>query len=232
MDVNVDEPFEQIPVESVEFANTAEETTEGNVALETVTSNPQSGPSNYNAPSKHFKVPGNTKNNQKRKAIDEVQGRMDEAYNILKKTLNVEKSTPSSTSLYGQLVAQKLEALDPIERVVAMNEIDNLLFRATMKHIGRQTYNPYSSNSNNNNTLQQCSSNIRYYVNNFSPNNQQSGCLSSPSQHSSAPSPTTYHPDDHNNTPQASPSTSASQLSSEESQSSQISASHLHFLNM
>lgn len=228
--MNVDEPFEPIPVESVEFANPAEETNEANVAMETVTSNPQSGPSNNNAPSKHFKVPVNTKNKQKRKAIDGVQGRMDEAYNVLKKTLNVEKSTPSSTSLYGQLVAQKLEPLDPIERVVAMNEIDNLLFRATMKHMGRQTYNPYSSNSNNNNnTLQQCASNVRYYVNNFSPNDQQSGCLSSSSQHSSAPSPTNYY---HNN-PQASPSASASQLSSDdESQSSQTQASHLLFLNM
>lgn len=102
-------------------------------APDTVSVNAEAGPSNYTA-NKQFKTPTN-KQNQKRKAVDVIQGRMDEAYKILKTAVS-EKPKTSQTSLYGQLVAQKLETLNELQRVIVMNEIDNVLFRATMRHMG------------------------------------------------------------------------------------------------
>lgn len=57
--------------------------------------------------------------------------------------------------VYGELVAEKLEALDEVDRVVVMNDIDNLLFRATMKRISKQSQQQYPTN----NLLQQSYSN-------------------------------------------------------------------------
>lgn len=136
-------------------------------ATDTVSVNAEAGPSNYTA-NKQFKTPTN-KQNKKRKAVDVIQGRMDEAYKILKTAVS-EKPKTSQTSLYGQLVAQKLETLDELQRVIVMNEIDNVLFRATMRHMGA-----YSTN----NTLQ-----LQQYPSNA---NQRHLYNSSPSEHSSSP---------------------------------------------
>lgn len=89
-------------------------------------------------------------NNKKRKPVDVIHERMDEAYKILKTSLSDEKAKPSQSSLYGQLVAQTLETFNEVEKAIVMNEIDNLLFLATMRHMGQQPHTLHSSN-----TLQQ-----------------------------------------------------------------------------
>lgn len=112
------------------FEDISEETDD----LSTEESNEAKGRSN-NTADKQCMAPTNNKT-PKRKAVDVVQKRVDEAYKILKTVANSEKPKTSQCSLYGQLVAQKLEALDELERVVVMNDIDNLLFRATIKQMG------------------------------------------------------------------------------------------------
>lgn len=100
-----------------------------------------------------------------------------------------EKPKTTQLSLYGQLIAQKLETLDEIKRAVVMNEIDNLLFRSTMKHMGQQSHALYSTN----NPIQQYHSNanhVHYVPHNFSLSYQQPAYVSSQSEHSSGvPSP-------------------------------------------
>lgn len=103
----------------------------------------EKGPSN-NTTEKQCMAPTYNKT-PKRKAVDVVQKRMDEAYKILKTVANSEKPDSNQCSLYGQLVAQKLQALNELDRVVVMNNIDNLLFRATIKQMGRQSHTLHSA---------------------------------------------------------------------------------------
>lgn len=66
---------------------------------------------------------------KKRKANDhfiEIESRMDEAYNILKKA-SVEQS-PDVCSLYAELLAKKLRNFNDKTCEIAMHEIDNYLF--------------------------------------------------------------------------------------------------------
>jgi len=109
----------------------------------------------------HFKSPAIRK---KQKATDntiEIESRMDEAYNILKKA-SVERS-PDICSLYAELLAKKLRDFDDNTREIAMHEIDNYLFNLkhnrtqpnylpqTRHEIGRaydiiHSFNEYSNN--------------------------------------------------------------------------------------
>jgi len=72
-----------------------------------------------------FKIPTTTK---KRKAsnISIIENRMEDAYNILKK-VSAEPSR-DECSLYAELLANKLRALDENTRETAMHEIDNYLY--------------------------------------------------------------------------------------------------------
>lgn len=64
-----------------------------------------------------------TKNKRK---SSEIESRMDEAYNILKKA-SMEPSR-DKCSLYSELLEQKLRDFDDNTREIAMHEIDNYLF--------------------------------------------------------------------------------------------------------
>lgn len=86
-----------------------------------------------------FKEPGNKKN-PKKKHLDPVQERMDEAYEILKTVAGTEKLKENQCSLYGKLVAEKLEGFDEFTRVILMHDIDNILFEAKMKQLRQESH--------------------------------------------------------------------------------------------
>nr|CAI5826512.1 unnamed protein product [Callosobruchus analis] len=81
----------------------------------------------------HFKIPVGE---YKRKAVEmnETERRMEEAYEIMKQCRNAKPPKPTLCTAYGQLVATRLETLSEVNRIIMMNEIDNLFFRATMSH--------------------------------------------------------------------------------------------------
>lgn len=56
---------------------------------------------------------------------------MDEAFSLIKNRCNRKENEKETNEcdLYGQLLAQKLKALDFDDRVVLMNEIDNIVFK-------------------------------------------------------------------------------------------------------
>ncbi|KAG5894032.1 hypothetical protein JTB14_018134 [Gonioctena quinquepunctata] len=72
---------------------------------------------------------------------------MDEAYKILKTAVNTEKPKYSRCHVYGQLVAEKLEAFDEMDRIVVMNDIDNLFFKATLRHMEKRSQQQYPTNN-------------------------------------------------------------------------------------
>lgn len=82
----------------------------------------------------HFKVPVGVAKRYKRKAVemDETERRMEEAYEIMKQCQNTVPPKTTLCTAYGQLVATRLESLSEVNRIIMMNEIDNLFFRVTM----------------------------------------------------------------------------------------------------
>ncbi|CAH1982680.1 unnamed protein product [Acanthoscelides obtectus] len=95
---------------------------------------------------KHFKAPVGGAKKNKRKAVDmeETNRRMEEAYEIMKQCQNTEPPKTTVCTAYGQLVAKRLETLSEVDRIIVMNEIDNLFFRATMRSMGPQYQSPTS----------------------------------------------------------------------------------------
>jgi len=76
--------------------------------------------------------------------IETVEDRVEEAYQILRKMC--EKPAKDECSLYAELLAQKLRALDENRREIVMHEISDLMFRATMKNQNFWSLaSPYSS---------------------------------------------------------------------------------------
>lgn len=86
---------------------------------------------------KHFKSPV-TRNKRK---VSEIECRMDEANNILKKISVV--PSPDICSLYSELLAKKLRDFDDNTREIAMHEIDNYLFN--LKHKSQNNYLPHTT---------------------------------------------------------------------------------------
>ena len=69
---------------------------------------------------------------------------MEEAYRILRKMC--ERPAKDECSLYAELLAKKLRALDDNKREIVMHEISDLLFRAKMQNQNiRSLALPYSS---------------------------------------------------------------------------------------
>lgn len=85
-----DENSEDTYGETEPFA-TSDETSEADISIETLCSNAQAGPSN-NTSETQFKASTNNSKNKKRKSVDLVQKRMDEAYKILKTSVNPKKT--------------------------------------------------------------------------------------------------------------------------------------------
>jgi len=76
--------------------------------------------------------------------IDTVEDRMEETYRILRKMC--ERPAKDEYSLYAELLAKKLRALDDNKREVVMHEISDLMFRAKMQNQNfRSLPSPYSS---------------------------------------------------------------------------------------
>ncbi|VEN37327.1 unnamed protein product [Callosobruchus maculatus] len=90
----------------------------------------------------HFKIPVGGVKKYKRKAVEmnETERRMEEAYEIMKQCRNAKPPKPTLCTVYGQLVATRLETLSEVNRIMMMNEIDNLFFRATMNHYQSAQY--------------------------------------------------------------------------------------------
>nr|CAI5839119.1 unnamed protein product [Callosobruchus analis] len=90
----------------------------------------------------HFKIPVGGVKKYKRKAVEmnETERRMEEAYEIMKQCRNAKPPKPTLCTAYGQLVATRLETLSEVNRIIMMNEIDNLFFRATMSHYQSAQY--------------------------------------------------------------------------------------------
>ena len=63
--------------------------------------------------------------------IETVEDRVEEAYRILRKMC--ERPAKDECSLYAELLAKKLRALDDNKREIVMHEISDLLFRAKMQ---------------------------------------------------------------------------------------------------
>jgi len=70
---------------------------------------------------------------RKRKGLkmETIHSRMEEAYRILKNVS--EKPDKDECSLYAELLAKKLRALDENTREIVMHEINNLMFHAKMR---------------------------------------------------------------------------------------------------
>jgi len=76
--------------------------------------------------------------------IETVEDRVEEAYRILRKMC--ERPAKDECSLYAELLAKKLRALDDNKREIVMHEISDLLFRAKMQNQNiRSLALPYSS---------------------------------------------------------------------------------------
>ncbi|XP_050315413.1 uncharacterized protein LOC126749761 [Anthonomus grandis grandis] len=86
-----------------------------------------------------FKEPFKGKHSKKR-PLDIVEQRMDEAYKIIKNVSNAKKSKPNQCLLFGQLVAEKLEGFDEFTRLTIMRDIDNILFRAKINQLRQQSH--------------------------------------------------------------------------------------------
>lgn len=144
-----DDNTENIYEETEPFATsdeTHDETNEADTPTEILNPNTQAGLSNTTSQTQ-FKAPTHTVKNNKRKAVDVAEKRMDEAYKLLKTVVNTEKPKQSLCQLYGQLVAEKLEAFDKMDRIVVMNDIDNLLFRATLRHMEKRSQQQHPTNN-------------------------------------------------------------------------------------
>nr|CAI5851464.1 unnamed protein product [Callosobruchus analis] len=79
--------------------------------------------------------------------MNETERRMEEAYEIMKKCRNAKPPKPTLCTAYGQLVATRLETLSEVNRIIMMNEIDNLFFRATYQSASPGPASPASANS-------------------------------------------------------------------------------------
>jgi len=76
--------------------------------------------------------------------IETVENRVEETYQILRKMC--EKPAKDVCSLYADLLAKKLRALDENRREIVMHEISGLMFRAKMQNQNfRSLASPYSS---------------------------------------------------------------------------------------
>jgi len=76
--------------------------------------------------------------------IKTVEDRVEEAYQILRKMC--ERPAKDECSLYAELLAKKLRALDGNKREVVMHEISDLMFRAKMQNQNFGSLpSPYSS---------------------------------------------------------------------------------------
>lgn len=88
---------------------------------------------------------------KKRKATDnnfkQIESRMDEAYNILKKA-SIEEA-PDKCSLYAALLAKKLRDFDENTCELAMHEIDNYLFHLKFKNTQPNFTQPSPTSSSN-----------------------------------------------------------------------------------
>jgi hypothetical protein len=64
--------------------------------------------------------------------METVEERVEEAYQILRKMC--ERPAKDECSLYAELLAKKLRALDENRREIVMHEISDLMFRAKMQN--------------------------------------------------------------------------------------------------
>jgi hypothetical protein len=76
--------------------------------------------------------------------IETVEARVEEAYQILRKMC--ERPAKDECSLYAELLAKKLRALDDNKREIVMHEISDLLFHAKMQN---QNYRSLASPHSN-----------------------------------------------------------------------------------
>lgn len=74
---------------------------------------------------------GGTTRKRKGLKMETIHSRMEEAYRILKNVS--EKPDKDECSLYAELLAKKLRALDENTREIVMHEINNLMFHAKMR---------------------------------------------------------------------------------------------------
>lgn len=74
---------------------------------------------------------GGTTRKRKELKMETIHSRMEEAYRILKNVS--EKPDKDECSLYAELLAKKLRALDENTREIVMHEINNLMFHAKMR---------------------------------------------------------------------------------------------------
>lgn len=75
--------------------------------------------------------------------IETIHNRMEEAYRILKNVS--EKPDKDECSLYAELLAKKLRALDENTREIVMHEISNLMFHAKMHKQNSQSLQTFST---------------------------------------------------------------------------------------
>jgi len=84
-------------------------------------------------PNSTFKAPLDRGTTRKRKGmkLETIQYQMEKAYKMFKNVS--EKPDEDECSLYAELIAKKLRALDENMREIVMHEINNLMFRAKMQ---------------------------------------------------------------------------------------------------
>lgn len=84
-------------------------------------------------PNNIFKAPADRGTTRKRKGmkLEMMQNQMEKAYRMFKNVS--EKPDEDECSLYAELIAKKLRALDENTREIVMHEINNLMFHARMQ---------------------------------------------------------------------------------------------------
>jgi hypothetical protein len=90
-------------------------------------------------PDNTFKALADRGTTRKRRVMkmETIHSRMEEAYRILKNVS--EKPDKDECSLYAELLAKKLRALDENMREIVMHEINNLMFHAKMRKQNSQS---------------------------------------------------------------------------------------------
>lgn len=79
-----------------------------------------------------------------KKALTGVKRISRHQYEIMKQIQNTEPPKTTLCTAYGQLVAERLETLSDMNRIIVMNQIDNLFFRTKMGSLGSQYQSAFS----------------------------------------------------------------------------------------
>lgn len=98
--------------------------TENNLRVEIPSTSVENGESIFKS-----RISLGKRKKRKLQMMTNIENRMVEAYKVLKTFSKTETTVPDECSLYAELLAKKLRALDENTREIAMLQIDHLIYR-------------------------------------------------------------------------------------------------------